>query len=113
MSTEVLLKQFLDKFIIDVEKGVDNNIESVVDPNIKLVKIDEEKNKESNTVNEISKLDEDNKPYALKTFGATMSSYHYKKNSKKPLNVDNGKKKGKEMVFIQKLDDLINVDKKD
>lgn len=116
MTTELLLYKFLDKFHINNSKT--EEIETVTDnPNIKCVKINEEKKKEISGVSEISKIGGDNteveKPYALKSFGATLSSYHYKKNSRKPLVDEAQKKKQKEVVVIEKLGDLVNIEKKD
>lgn len=116
MTTELLLEKFLNVFNVDDSKVEETDL-ITENPNIKCVKINEEKKKEVNSVSEISKLDGDNteveKPYALKSFGATLSSYHYKKNSRKPVVDETKKKKGKEIVVIQKLGDLVNVDKKD
>lgn len=105
MSTS-LVEVLLNKFRKEEETLVNEEIK--IDITTKSIKLTDDK-KEQNKVTEISKLDEDNKPYALKTFDATMSSYHYKKNVKKLMNTfddNDNKKKKQEYVVIEKLSDI-------
>ena len=119
MESNDLLNSFLSKFIVndnkeriaDNKERIADNKERIadnkepIDNNIKSVNIVEDKTSCDTKVNSISKLDSDDKPYALKAFGATMGSYHYKKNIKKPMG-ENKNKKTKEVIVIEKLSDL-------
>ena len=105
--TSPLVSTFFEKIKISYK----NNEDSLT----KIINITEEKEKMKNDVPEISKIDSDGveKSYALKAFDAKVGSYHYKRNIKKPIEEDVVKKKKKEMVIIEKLGDLVNIEKKD
>lgn len=105
--TSPLVATFFEKFDINNKNNEDSQT--------KIINITEEKEKVENGVAEISKIDSDGveKPYALKAFDAKVGSYHYKRNIKKPIEDESTKKKKKEMVIIEKLGDLVNIEKKD
>ena len=104
MDSDQLLKTFLSKFATDEDVRV-NNTDMEIEEDVKSIKITEGKEAEDTSVNSITKLGEDDKPYALKAFGATLGSYHYKRNIKKAKKEEDGKPK-KEFVVIEKLSDI-------